>query len=82
MNSQLSRASCDVANTGLEITIEIWVSIWKTRLRIWISTAVSGFPVRKPNLRLPKAVQFLGFLSETLLQELGFCHHFWVSGAA
>ncbi len=33
---------------GLEITVEIWVSVRKTSLSVWISPAISGFPVRTP----------------------------------
>ncbi len=33
-------------STGLEITVYIWVSVRKTCLSIWISSAISGLPVR------------------------------------
>ncbi len=37
-----------VQHLGLDITSKIWVSVRKTFFRIWISSIVSWFPVRKP----------------------------------
>ncbi len=40
-----------VSSAGLEITIKIWSSVHKkTCPSIWISPAISGFPVRKSSL--------------------------------
>ena len=56
---------------GLEITIQIWVFVRKTCLRISISAAMSWFPIRKTSLSIYLTIQL-----ETLLK---FHHHFWVS---
>ena len=45
LEEQLSQQT--QASSVLEITIKIWVSIQKICLGIWISLAISGYPVTK-----------------------------------
>ncbi len=62
--------------SGLQIKIKIWVSIRKMWHRLWIFPAISRFAV---GLKLPIYLTIVGFRSETLLQNLGFRHYFWVT---
>ncbi len=61
------------SGAGLEITIKIWVSVRKTCLSIWISLAISGFPVRTPKF---KAVRLL---DNSWVSGRKTCSKNWVS---
>ncbi len=64
---------------GLEITIKILVPVRTTCLRIWITPAVSRFPVRKAKYKVVHQPHNPCFPDVKPTPRFGFCCHFWVS---